>query len=149
MNTTPHITTGINSFIRLVAGTLICLASLCSCTQVGGHIGPWFGQWNITAIDIDGKPDTDYTGNLYMSFQADIVRLSGIIGTWTVDDDNATLTLHFATDANSATPPSALHLPSGYSSLSVLQLSQGDITLRYVTPTEPPVSYTYYLKKWW
>lgn len=139
-----------------IAATICACVLLSGCTQVGGHIGHWFGQWRMTAIDIDGQPDAAYNGNTYWSFQSDIVKINDSYGTWSTDADDTRLILRFdySDDKRPAgtgiyAPPASTHLPAGTTALDILQLTRTDITLRYTTDGTPPVAYTYHLQKWW
>ena len=61
----------INTLLALVA-----LLPLAGCTHNNGDIGPWFGQWRIESITINGEKDTDYKGNLFFAFQSSVLRIS-------------------------------------------------------------------------
>lgn len=49
--------------------TLALLFVLTGCIQNNGNIGPWFGQWKVERLTIDGKDDPDYAGNAFSAFR--------------------------------------------------------------------------------
>lgn len=51
----------------------VLLSSL-SCTRNDGDIGLWFGMWQVTNIEIDGRPDEGYRGNVVLKFQNDVME---------------------------------------------------------------------------
>ena len=77
--------------------TLALLFVLTGCVQNNGNIGPWFGQWKVERLTIDGKDDPDYAGNAFFRFQASVFSVcisypdehtSGTYyGTWTENGD--------------------------------------------------------------
>lgn len=46
----------------------------CSCTKNNGDIGFWFGQWRVEKIEVDGAELTNYSGNMFFSFQNVVVE---------------------------------------------------------------------------
>ncbi|MDE6525025.1 MAG: lipocalin-like domain-containing protein, partial [Paramuribaculum sp.] len=44
------------------------------CTRNNGDIGPWFGTWQVTRIDVDGVPADCYRGNVVMKFQSHVME---------------------------------------------------------------------------
>ena len=44
------------------------------CTQNDGHIGDWFGMWQVERIDIDGEKSGDYAGNVILKFQGSVME---------------------------------------------------------------------------
>ena len=142
-------------FWRFALAVMPCMV-MSGCTQDGGHIGPWFGEGLMTEVDVDGCRDQSYDADTYWYFQSDIIVIGSGYGTWTSSDDDNTLTVRFddsdddnARGSSLYSPDPATHLPLGVSNLEILQLSSSDIVLRYIDPADPPVTYTYHLKKWW
>lgn len=92
---------------------LICLILTPSCTQPGGHIGPYFGTWQLMEVQHDGVPDQTYTWPLMLSFQGDLFDMAQadgpeIIGYW--EERNGELTLDGA--HNYGTFPAVTGFPS-------------------------------------
>lgn len=135
-----------------------------SCTHNNGDIGPWFGEWKLTAIEIDGTPDAAYKENIFWAFQTSVIEMIQVDpvtanvsnygqrwGTWSQDGN--TLTLNFTHHDDSAaegsgkyTPYPATHLPGGVSKLDIIKLSGSEIKLSYTA--EDGKVYRYSLKKW-
>ncbi|MDE7407637.1 MAG: lipocalin-like domain-containing protein, partial [Muribaculaceae bacterium] len=111
----------------------------------GGDIGPYFGQWKLESITIDGEIDDEYTGNVFWQFQEnvidilEIVDLHGVIqhfGTWSADGTVLTLQYtygdsHWPSGTGPYAPPASVHLPSGIFSMNVISVSSGKMKLSY------------------
>ena len=50
--------------LRIIAAVVMTAISG-SCTHNNGDIGPWFGEWKLTSIEIDGSPDAAYKANTF------------------------------------------------------------------------------------
>ena len=55
---------------------LVALLPLAGCTHNNGDIGPWFGQWRVENITVNGEKDAEYKGNLFFAFQSSVLRIS-------------------------------------------------------------------------
>lgn len=120
------------------------------CTHNNGDIGPLFGQWHVTAIDIDGSPAGGYNGNVYWSFQNHTVEVKAIypyheyqqgFGNWTLDQDMLALSFPDA----GLQPPADAFL-SGQAVMKVLELDKNRLMLRYRNAGDSLITYT--LRKW-
>lgn len=152
--------------IRKLLTILIVTASMLlpsGCTHNNGDIGPWFGQWKMTRMDIDGVADAEYQGNIYWSFQTNIFQMKkitpGVVnhadtrwGTWSEEGD--CLLLNF-TYSSALTPPGSgvyTPLPETYipadqvSRLEILKRPGDSMELSFTTPQGKQI--TYYLIKW-
>lgn len=149
--------------LRIIAAVVMTAISG-SCTHNNGDIGPWFGEWKLTSIEIDGTPDAAYKGNIFWAFQTSVIEMIQVEpvtpdvsdygqrwGTWSQEEN--TLTLNFTHhDDNAAegsgkyTPYPATHLPGGVSKLGIIKLSGSEIKLSYTA--NDGKTYTYSLKKW-
>lgn len=69
----------------LAAVTLLVVVavSLCSCVHPGGDIGPYFGNWGLEKIEIDGEVNDDYSQEnpVFLSFQSSVFNM-GTVGSW-------------------------------------------------------------------
>ncbi|MCM1518946.1 MAG: lipocalin-like domain-containing protein [Pseudoflavonifractor sp.] len=141
---------------------LLMAVMLGGCTHNNGDIGPWFGEWKLTSITVDGVPDTDYDGNIFWAFQTTVIEMLSVDdettadyrqrwGTWAQDGTVLTLDFTHSDDRNPAgsdkyIPFPATGLPAGVSELDILSLSGSEIKLSY-TADDGKV-YGYLLKKW-
>jgi hypothetical protein len=140
---------------------LTALSFMSGCTHNNGDIGDWFGTWKLQSIDINGVADESYQANVFWKFQNDIISMAQAndelhtadtrYGTWTQHDDQ--LLLDFGHSDNSTAagqgqyqPLPAVYLPSGQSTLTIVDLDSSKLTLRYVAANE--IVYTYHFKKW-
>lgn len=130
-----------------------------SCTHNNGDIGDWFGTWHVVNININDDVDPDYDGCMVWKFQNDIIEMVIVndllhtrtesFGTWQASESLLTLNFSHSDDKYTAgtgiyAPPSASHLPSGISTLSIIQLSSSEIVLQYTNDTD---KFTYHLKR--
>jgi lipoprotein len=154
-----------NIYGRLLLGavmTALC-ALLCGCTRNNGDIGPWFGTWHLTSVEINGEDETGYMGNIFWAFQNNIIQLTLVpvdeegnheqirrFGTWA--EENGTLLVCF--EYNDDTDPAGweyrpfeeLHIPyKGVTSLAVIKKPGSETVLRYTA--DDGAVYTYKLKK--
>lgn len=140
--------------ISLHLTILLLLIVSAGCTQNGGHIGKLFGRWHLERIEGDNMEAPEQTGNIYWSFQSDMILLqrengeidfSRVYGTYRLEDN--TLFLDFP--EKDKTPMfKQLGLPKipCKCEMQVLKLTHSEFILIY-NPT-PDTSLTYYLKKW-
>lgn len=134
------------------------MMAICGCTQNNGHIGPWFGQWKVERITVDGVNDSDYAGDCFFCFQSHVFgvrRANGAMyyGKWEELETTGTLKVTFNTKDSSV--PKGLHFdglsedPSGYPYLEmrIAEVKGSTKKLEYVCPTDGK-TYIYHLKKW-
>lgn len=57
--------------IRILLFALICLVTQ-SCTRNDGAIGPIWGTWRVTSMEINNERDDTYSGTLYFCFQSSV-----------------------------------------------------------------------------
>lgn len=135
--------------------TSVCLFCMTGCIHHNGNIGHWFGQWKLTQITVNEESDTTYNGNIFWSFQSNIILMQGqgtSRGTWEEDGDNLVLTFTYSDDYNPQGSPAysplpATHLPAGVSTLRILKSPGTKMELQYVSPEGD--KYQYSLSKWW
>ena len=135
-----------------VVCTLALLFALTGCMHNNGNIGPWFGQWKVERLTIDGKDDPDYAGNTFFCFQASVFSVnisypenhtsSTYYGTWTDNDDYVDVVFN---TKESAVPPH-VYLKEKFR-FRVIENNHKTKILEYLDE-ETGVTYTYYLKKW-
>lgn len=130
--------------------TICCLILLCGCTHNNGDIGPLFGKWKVTAIEVDGTEACDYAGNVFWNFQSHTIGITAILpdheridgfGNWTLV--NNILSLSFP-DSDKL-PPVQAALPS-QCLLEVVTLNTRHAIFRYRSAEGS--SLTYFLTKW-
>lgn len=121
-----------SSALLLACGIFIML--ICSCTKNNGDIGFWFGQWKVESIYADSVQVSDYSGNLFISFQSSIVNETIVsalhdenrsYGHWQEGNDN-TITLYFEDEAY---PPIDGYLSKGANVLKYARPSSSTLTL--------------------
>lgn len=133
------------------------------CTRNNGNIGAWFGTWHLEAIEADGVADVDYAGNIFWSFQNDVLQLTRVpvgdpgnheaerrFGTWTEHGDVMELCFAYKSDSDPEGweyhPFEVLHMPyGGVSSLRIVKQPAGETVLSYTS--EEGTVYVYKLKK--
>ena len=129
---------------------LVAMLTLGSCLHNNGDIGPWFGQWKVTRITIDGVDDPNYGGDLFFSFQSSVIRVcqsfpesnssSSIYGNWKESD--GTMAVEFKEAFQSLLNYSHLEKQLVFT----IDRRSGDKVLRYTA--SDGVEYTYFLTKW-
>lgn len=132
--------------------TLALLFVLTGCVQNNGNIGPWFGQWKVERLTIDGKDDPDYAGNAFFRFQASVFSVcisypdehtSGTYyGTWTENGDYVDVVFN---TKERAVPPH-VYLKEQFR-FRVIENNHKTKILEFVDE-DTGITYTYYLKKW-
>lgn len=135
-----------------IISTLALLFVLTGCIQNNGNIGPWFGQWKVERLTIDGKDDSNYAGNVFFRFQASVFSVyisypdkhtSGIYyGTWTENGDYVDVV--FNTKESSV--PTSVYLKEQFC-FRVIENNHKTKILEFVDE-DTGITYTYYLKKW-
>lgn len=128
----------------------IILIGGASCTHNNGDIGPLFGNWKVTSIEINGIPDASYKGNIFFAFQTDITNMKAIydnhvyserFGQWKIEGENLLLTYN-----DTWYPPlSESHMSVGTNICRIIQLTNKDMKL---SMTNSEATYTYTLIKW-
>lgn len=144
--------------ILTLTATLLMMAS---CSHNNGDIGPWFGQWKLIEIKVDGVTDYSYNGNIFWSFQTHVFQMKEVIGdispvsdtrwgTW--EENGGELLLNF-TYMNSEhkeiyyDPLTATFLPPHeISRLKILKRPGSEMELSYTSPDGKLI--TYFLKRW-
>lgn len=123
------------------------------CTRNNGDIGPWFGTWQVTRIDVDGVPAADYRGNVVMKFQSHVMEsraqsdnhsYSAYWCTWSESDGSLRLEITPGDDASGYvaelmipwTPVNMLRIVNQTGKTACLSRRSGEGT-----------EYVYYLKK--
>lgn len=136
-----------------IIGITLLLAALVTggCTQNGGNISPWFGQWRVETIEIDGVPDITYEGNAFFSFQTSIFRATisypeenratSSIGVW--EERDGWLNVHF--DVGNSGIPQGIHLAE-YNCFRIVE-NDGRHKVLSLTGDDGHV-YTFRLKSW-
>lgn len=128
------------------------LLPLSSCLHNNGDIGPWFGQWKVTEIQIDGEKDAEYQGDGFFCFQSSTIKVLrsypenngavSMFGNWKEEDGYMSVFFHDRED--SPRFRAYFHLDKS-SRLTVVKRS-GSKVLKYTA--EDGKEYTYFLKKW-
>lgn len=78
--------------IRSLSSLLIIFITLfCSCTRLGGVIGPYFGNWDLYEIEVDGVPLEGYSEGVMFNFQSELFNIGsvgtlGMFGLWEEHD---------------------------------------------------------------
>lgn len=144
-----------------IALALLILAGLSACTQNNGHIGKRFGMWKLIRIDIDGKTDTEYKGNIFWCFQTGVIEMKESNGEYVVassfgkcSEVDGNLILDYINHDNEHmqgsgyySPLPATHLPAEkVLTLSILKLDRTEMKLLYHGDDDK--AYIYTLKKW-
>lgn len=127
----------------------LLLLSLTSCTHNNGDIGPLFGTWKLTSININGVPDKNYKENSFMAFQNDAIGVNTPdtnegyweIGKWTMEGKELTITY----DNNVFNAPEYLHINKGVNVFSVTELTGKSLIFSRMLGGK---IYTYNLVKW-
>ena len=134
--------------LALVAALAMATAS---CSKNDGDSGFWFGQWRVSAIGVDTVEVSSYEGNLYFSFQSDVVEQKIVysnhstdqsFGHWTYSEQESTITLYFDDDLYS---PLDGYLADGE---NILTYSRAGSSTIYLTLTEEERTVKFTLVKW-
>ena len=129
---------------------MLIMLLVSGCTHNNGDIGPLYGQWKLTEIDIDGTPSADYEGNVFWSFQSSAIEIKALYpyhevqqcyGNWSMDGDE--LRLDFPDERWQL--PGEVMLPAS-SVLHVLALNTRHALFRYNGSDGHIITYT--LEKW-
>ena len=138
---------------------VILVAIAHGCIRNDGNIGPIWGLWRVTNIEVDGKSIENYEGNLYFGFQASVF-MQKVVDEATYSDSQASyalwmyegedLKILFTEDRYK---PVAI---SGFQHkvddkpveniVKVRKMKGNDMHLEYVNPDG--VTYFYKLKRW-
>ncbi|MDE6266351.1 MAG: lipocalin-like domain-containing protein [Muribaculaceae bacterium] len=144
--------------------TMISMTLISSCTHNNGDIGPWFGQWKLSELKIDGVADPAYKGDVFWSFQTNIFMMKEMLtdgtgqwadmrwGSWEESDGELLLIFTFSSDhtppgQGSYHPLPGMYLPTNQvSHLKILKYPGSKMELSYTTPEGKQI--TYYLERW-
>ncbi|MEG2819536.1 MAG: lipocalin-like domain-containing protein [Muribaculaceae bacterium] len=134
----------------VIAILAILLMSNISCTHNNGDIGPLFGNWKVTTIEINDKIDHAYQGNLFFEFQNDVTGMKVVYdnhnvaesyGQWKLTDKK----LLIIYDDKILPPLLESHMCQGTNICEVITLTNKNFKFRLVTPHD---TYTYTCVKW-
>ena len=138
--------------LSLIISGIVALFST-SCTQNNGNIGFWFGIWQCSEISIDGERQSEYSGNMFFKFQA---NLCDILFVYSHNDyqhylsefkpqDNRTIILDYGhtSDTNSFMPPSGLPFIKGENIIRYDKINSRKVKLTY----DDGKTYIFTLKK--
>lgn len=126
-----------------------------SCTRNDGDIGPIWGMWRVSSMEINGAEVEDYSGTLYFCFQSSVHvqkyineethgKTEGYASWKYVGDD---ILVNFSGVKEGGHIPLAISgMQVGDNLVEVLYFKDDKMNLRYETPEG--VVYTYYLIKW-
>lgn len=121
-----------------------------SCVQNGGNIGNVFGKWVLVKIEGDNTDPPAQTGDIYFSFQKDVIQLQRDNGHHSISEayglfriDENILYLDFPEEDKLPFPETGFEKKC---SLQILKLTSKEMELIY--HISPDKSLIYYLKKW-
>lgn len=130
----------------------IVLALLSSCTRNDGDIGELFGLWRVTAIEVNGNEQKDYSGTLYFAFQSSVFsqKMMNEV-THGYDDSFASwkyegkdIIIDYSYDRYR--PFDITGMQMGQNLVVIDSINGEDLIMSYVNPDG--VTYKYILKKW-
>lgn len=140
---------------------VLVMSFMSGCTHNNGDIGPYFGTWKLTGMEIDGKPDASYSGNIFWQFQSTVFCMRQVNahhdtdirwGSWEETDDGM-LVLNFThrddehpTGSSIYSPIPATGLATAVNYLTIEKKSSSHLTLTYLS--EEGLTYCYHLLKW-
>ena len=129
-----------------------------ACTYNNGHIGAWYGQWKIEAIDYDSQPVTNYEQQLFISFQSSLIKINNVpkseifegeyygyycMGEW--QESGNSLITNFNGDQHPEWVD-WLYLPANTWQSTIVTLNSSKMTLRYTGTNGKEI--TLHLIKW-
>lgn len=142
---------------------IILIATLSSCTQNNGNIGPYFGSWLQYDMTIDGEKAPDFkTDETFWEFQNNIIEISrvdgmyeknGRWGTWEERDGQLLLNFMHHDDQNQVgtsgyRAPEWLYFTSdAIIDLTIVSNKSGQMTLQWHDGDGRLICY--YLRKIW
>ena len=139
--------------LKILIVAFVCLLAQ-SCTCNDGDIGPLWGTWRVTELEINNEKVEDYSGTLYFCFQASVYvqryvyeEIHGkdeVTAAWDYEGDD--LLIYFSGVNGSHKPLAITGMQIGENLVEVVKSSGDNMTLSYENPDG--VVYTYYLKKW-
>lgn len=128
----------------------ITIITLLSCTHNNGDIGPLFGQWKLTEIIINDKPDQNYNENIFFAFQNDVTNMKIVYehhetveayGHWK-QNGNILLLIY---DDSRYLPLSETYFNAGVNTCEIIRLNGKELILKRESDGN---TYTYKFKKW-
>lgn len=129
---------------------LIAIAQ--GCTRNDGNIGPIWGMWRVTNLEINGEQKEGYEGNLYFSFQASVFMQKTVnenehsanntYAMWMYQGED--LLINFTEERYK--PFAISGMIHGENFVKVLYFEGDDMHLEYENPDG--VKYFYKLKRW-
>lgn len=138
----------LKTYLTILQLSIILIAT--GCTHNNGDIGPLFGKWKLSEIAIDNKAYTEYSGNIFWSFQSSVICMTKVgqhnsyaesYGSWQQSGD--ILTLRFPDEVY---PPFAELKLQRNSDLQIIRLSGDEMILSYITTEGSDIIYKF--KKW-
>lgn len=139
---------------------MLLIPLLWSCSHNNGDIGVWFGQYKLEQLDVDGEADEEYGGNIFWSFQNQVMMITEIDSEFDSsntfcrwEEKDGCLILNFdntdysGNDSNYLyTPPEILRF--SLTSPNILTIDSSHSGKIILTLTTPAHTLTYHLKKW-
>lgn len=130
-----------------------------ACTRNNGNIGKQFGQWKVTDITKNGEPVTDYSGNMFWSFQNTTIEMKYLednhtyldtFGNYRIMDE----TLFITFPDENRPPLPGLGLKAGVENeIQIVKLTGSEMVLAYTVSAENVnegvgANMILHLKKW-
>lgn len=117
---------------------ILIILSLCGCTQPGGRIGEYFGNWVLETITIDGQNNEEYSRPVIISFQSSVFCIgiaehSELFGTWEEKDGNLILTADLGSGSAMTYPPVLGWGDDITIELRILEKKNRRLTLQYAS----------------
>lgn len=107
--------------LAVYAMLILSVNLFCCCTRNNGDIGPWFGSWQLTEIEIDGAKVSSYGENIFWAFQNDVFSMKYVYpndpghsvddrwGTW--EESGDAIKLNFTHSDDSYAPGTGIYAP--------------------------------------
>ena len=59
--------------IIYLTSLLFAMLFMVGCTHNNGDIGPWWGQWKVERIELNGEPEANYKGDFFFRWQSSVI----------------------------------------------------------------------------